>query len=48
MPEKILCKPECAGLCTICGKDLNKEPHMHGEEESDPRWAALAEFKDRL
>jgi uncharacterized protein len=48
LPEKILCKPQCAGLCTICGKDLNKEPHTHGEEESDPRWAALAELKDRL
>lgn len=23
MPTKILCKPECKGLCPNCGKDLN-------------------------
>ena len=48
LPDKILCRPDCAGLCPVCGKDLNQEPHTHGEEEPDPRWAALAELKDRL
>jgi len=48
LPDKILCRPDCAGLCPECGKDLNAEPHTHGDEESDPRWAALAELKDRL
>jgi uncharacterized protein len=48
LPDKILCRPDCAGLCPVCGKDLNQEPHIHGEEEPDPRWAALAELKDRL
>jgi len=24
-PMKILCKPECKGLCPKCGKNLNKE-----------------------
>ena len=48
LPDKILCRPECAGLCAVCGKNLNDEPHDHGEPEPDSRWAALAELKDRL
>lgn len=48
LPDKILCRPDCAGLCPVCGKDLNAEPHTHGEEDPDPRWAALEELKDRL
>jgi DUF177 domain-containing protein len=48
LPDKILCKPDCAGLCPVCGRDLNVEPHEHEEAESDPRWSALAELRDRL
>jgi uncharacterized protein len=48
LPEQILCRPECLGLCAVCGKDLNDEPHTHEEERLDPRWAALAELKDKL
>jgi uncharacterized protein len=48
LPDKILCRPDCAGLCDVCGRDLNLEPHEHAEAEPDPRWAALAELKDRL
>jgi uncharacterized protein len=48
LPEQILCRPDCAGLCPVCGKDLNVEPHEHNEEIEDPRWAALAELRDRL
>jgi len=48
LPDKILCRLDCAGLCPVCGKDLNREPHTHGEQEPDPRWAALSELKDRL
>ena len=48
LPDKILCKPDCAGLCPVCGKDLNLEPHDHGEPEPDSRWSALAELKQKL
>ena len=48
LPDKILCKPDCAGLCPVCGRDLNVEPHVHEEAEEDPRWSALAELRDRL
>ena len=48
LPEKILCREDCAGLCPVCGKDLNDEPHEHEEHESDPRWAALEQLRDQL
>ena len=48
LPDKILCRPDCAGLCSVCGRDLNREPHTHSEEEPDSRWAALAELRERL
>lgn len=48
LPEKILCRPDCAGLCPVCGKDLNSEPHTHEEHQDDPRWAVLSELRDRL
>jgi uncharacterized protein len=48
LPEKILCRPDCAGLCPVCGKSLNDEPHAHEEAESDPRWAALEALRNEL
>jgi uncharacterized protein len=41
LPDQILCRPDCAGLCPVCGKDLNVEPHVHEDAPADPRWAAL-------
>lgn len=41
LPDQILCRPDCAGLCAVCGKNLNDEPHTHDEGTTDPRWAAL-------
>jgi DUF177 domain-containing protein len=48
LPDKVLCRSECAGLCPVCGGDLNREPHTHEGEQTDARWSALAELKDRL
>ena len=46
LPNRILCKPDCAGLCAICGADLNQAGPDHGHErEPDPRWAKLGELK---
>ena len=47
LPDQILCRPDCAGLCGECGKNLNDEPHTHEEEHVDPRWAALEELRER-
>jgi uncharacterized protein len=46
LPDKILCRPDCAGLCPECGKNLNDEPHTHEEIETDPRWAALEALRE--
>jgi uncharacterized protein len=48
LPNKILCRPDCAGLCPVCGRNLNDEPHVHEDEPVDPRWSGLAELRDRL
>ena len=48
LPDKILHSPDCAGLCAVCGKDLNDEPHTHDELAADPRWAALDELRGQL
>ena len=48
LPDQILHAPDCAGLCPVCGKDLNVEPHTHDEAVPDPRWSALEELRDRL
>jgi uncharacterized protein len=48
LPEQILCRVDCAGICPTCGKDLNVEPHEHEQQSADPRWQALAEIRDRL
>ena len=48
LPDQILHDPDCLGLCPVCGKDLNVEPHTHEEEVLDPRWSALEELRERL
>ena len=45
LPDKILCRDDCAGLFPVCGKDLNVEPHEHSEERTDPRWEKLRELQ---
>jgi uncharacterized protein len=46
LPDQILCRDDCAGLCPVCGKDLNAEPHEHTEESVDPRWAKLSQLRE--
>jgi DUF177 domain-containing protein len=45
LPAKIVCRPDCAGLCPVCGENLNAAgPDHHHEREPDPRWAKLSEL----
>ena len=44
LPEQILHDPDCAGLCPVCGKDLNSEPHSHDDVVADPRGSAREEL----
>lgn len=48
LPEQILCRPDCAGLCPICGRNLTRDPHGHEDESRDPRWAVLEQLRDQL
>jgi uncharacterized protein len=42
LPDKILCAPDCAGLCPRCGERLPPDgSHDCGGEEPDPRWQKL-------
>lgn len=45
LPNQILCRPDCAGLCAVCGVDLNDDPAHAHEPEPDPRWAALRDLE---
>jgi uncharacterized protein len=48
VPDKILCREDCAGLCAVCGKNLNDEPHEHDDEPADSRWSALDALREQL
>ncbi len=48
LPDQIVCRADCAGLCPVCGRNLNDEPHEHEESTSDTRWAALETLRDEL
>jgi uncharacterized protein len=41
VPLNPLCKPDCKGLCPVCGGNLNEEVCNHNAEIFDPRLAAL-------
>jgi uncharacterized protein len=46
MPDQVLCRADCAGLCAVCGESLNnadRGEHEHGRG-GDPRWAKLREL----
>lgn len=47
LPTRFLCRPDCAGLCPVCGESLNDaDPADHEHDTgSDPRWAALKDLK---
>ncbi len=49
IPMKHLCRPDCKGLCPVCGKDRNLEECDHAEShEVAPQWAALKSLSERL
>jgi uncharacterized protein len=41
-PMQVLCRPDCAGFCQTCGKDLNEGPCDCPSADSDPRWEQLS------
>jgi uncharacterized protein len=47
IPTQFFCRPDCAGLCPVCGESLNDaDPGDHEHETAvDPRWEKLKELK---
>lgn len=45
LPVKPLCRPDCRGLCPVCGKNLNEGPCGCSADEGDPRLAVLRQLK---
>ncbi len=48
MPMKFICRDNCAGLCYVCGADLNEGNCGCKKEEQDSRFAALLEFRKKM
>jgi uncharacterized protein len=48
IPMKPLCRPDCKGLCPVCGADRNVTACSCAAPAGDVRWAALAAVKSRL
>ena len=48
VPIKLLCQEACKGLCPQCGRNLNRESCDCAVPQSDARWAALKDLKDKL
>ena len=46
MDSKLLCKPDCKGMCCRCGHNLNEGP-CSCEKELDPRFAALRQLLEK-
>jgi uncharacterized protein len=46
LPATLLCREDCAGLCGVCGENLNRAEAGHNHDAGpDPRWAKLSEIR---
>ncbi len=45
LPEKLICSPQCKGLCPQCGQDLNTGDCSCVAVEQESPFAVLAKFK---
>ena len=48
LPMKFMCSEECAGLCPICGTNLNSELCDCSDEQMDSAWSALESLRETL
>ena len=44
-PIAPLCRPDCPGLCVVCGLPLEDGEHDHPDDDIDPRMEALRGFR---
>ena len=48
VPATLLCREDCAGLCPVCGTDLNTGSCDCAVDTTDSRWDALRALAERL
>jgi len=48
LPAKLVCRPDCKGLCPQCGRNLNFESCNCVTVSTDPRWADLEALRRKL
>lgn len=48
LPLHPLCRPDCAGLCPVCGEDRNRVTCGCDMTMIDPRWGALEALRDEM
>lgn len=46
LPSRLLCSPDCRGLCPKCGKKITANECGCAPREIDPRWSKLKELLD--
>lgn len=46
IPINLVCKPDCKGLCSVCGANKNEGDCGHVEDDIDPRLANLRSLLD--
>ena len=45
LPDDVLCRDDCAGICPVCGTDRNQGTCDCDTTVRDERWAALADLE---
>lgn len=45
LPDDVLCRDDCAGICPVCGIDRNQASCECDTSVRDDRWAALADLE---
>jgi uncharacterized protein len=48
LPFSPLCKPDCLGLCPVCGGDRNLGECPGAHPSVDPRWAELEKLLEQM
>ncbi|MCX6134729.1 MAG: DUF177 domain-containing protein [Ignavibacteriales bacterium] len=46
LPQKVLCRDECAGLCPTCGTNLNRAACECRNDDIDSPWSGLQKIKN--
>lgn len=47
-PLKVLCKEDCKGICSKCGKNLNQDTCSCDTESLDPRMAVISDIYSKF